>query len=51
MRSINLSVTYRFGDLKTSMKRVQRTISNDDVIQNQDSGTQGGGTPTQGGGN
>jgi hypothetical protein len=24
-------VTYRFGDLKTSIKKVQRTISNDDV--------------------
>lgn len=49
MRSINLSVTYRFGDLKSSMKRVQRTISNDDVMQNQDGGSQGGGTPAQGG--
>jgi outer membrane receptor protein involved in Fe transport len=31
MRSLRLSVTYRFGDLKTSIKKVQRTISNDDV--------------------
>ncbi len=31
MRSFRLSVTYRFGDLKTSIKKVQRTISNDDV--------------------
>jgi hypothetical protein len=31
MRSLRLSVTYRFGDLKTSIKKVQRTIRNDDV--------------------
>ncbi len=39
MRNLRLNVTYRFGDLKTSMKRVQRTISNDDVMQG-DSGQQ-----------
>lgn len=49
MRNINLSVTYRFGDLKASMKKVQRTISNDDVMQNQDGNSQGGSTPAQGG--
>ena len=31
MRSLNLSVSYRFGDLKSSVKRVQRGINNDDV--------------------
>lgn len=49
MRSVNLSVTYRFGDLKASMKKVERSISNDDVMQNQDGGSQGGGAATQGG--
>lgn len=33
MRTLRLSVTYRFGDLKSSMKRVQRSISNEDVMQ------------------
>ncbi len=33
VRNFRLSVTYRFGDLKTSMKRVQRSITNDDVMQ------------------
>lgn len=48
MRSVNLSITYRFGDLKSSMKRVQRTISNEDVMQGQ-SGSQEGGSTTGGG--
>ncbi len=30
-RSISLNVTYRFGDLKSSIKKVQRGISNEDV--------------------
>lgn len=42
VRNFRLSVTYRFGDLKTSMKRVQRTISNDDVMQGE-SGQQSSG--------
>jgi outer membrane receptor protein involved in Fe transport len=33
VRNLRLSVTYRFGDLKTSMKRVQRGIINDDVLE------------------
>lgn len=49
MRNVRLSITYRFGDLKTSMKRVQRSISNDDVMQNQQNGSQGGSTTTEGG--
>lgn len=48
-RSLRLSVTYRFGDLKTSMKRVQRGISNDDVMQGE-GGQQGGAGGTTGGG-
>lgn len=32
-RNIGLRISYRFGDLKTSMKRVQRTISNEDVMK------------------
>lgn len=45
MRNIRLSVTYRFGDLKTSMKKVKRTISNEDVMQGE-SGTQQGSSTT-----
>ncbi|WP_298650205.1 outer membrane beta-barrel protein [uncultured Proteiniphilum sp.] len=48
MRNLRLSITYRFGDLKTSMKRVQRTITNEDVMQGQ-SGSQEGGSTTGGG--
>jgi hypothetical protein len=33
MRNLRLSVTYRFGELKSSMKRVQRGIVNDDVME------------------
>lgn len=47
MRNFRLSVTYRFGDLKTSMKKVQRTISNEDVMQGE-SGQQQGTTPPTG---
>lgn len=43
VRNFRLSVTYRFGDLKTSMKRVQRSITNDDVMQGE-SGQQSSGT-------
>lgn len=39
MRNFRLSVTYRFGDLKTSIKRVARGISNEDVLQGESSGT------------
>ena len=45
VRNVRISVTYRFGDLKTSMKRVQRGIVNEDVMQGQ-SGSQQGGTTT-----
>ncbi|MDD4776900.1 MAG: outer membrane beta-barrel family protein [Fermentimonas sp.] len=43
MRNLSLSVTYRFGDLRTSVKRVQRSITNEDVMQGE-SGTQQTGT-------
>lgn len=33
MRNLGLSVTYRFGELKSSMRRVQRGIVNDDVME------------------
>lgn len=46
MRSFRLSLTYRFGDLKSSVRRVQRTITNQDVMQGESSqegaGTGGG---------
>lgn len=45
MRTLRLSLTYRFGDLKSSVKKVQRTISNEDVMQggNQQEGSGGTG--------
>jgi len=49
MRHLRLSVTYRFGELKTSMRRVQRGISNEDVLQGGSSGQEGG--AATGGGN
>lgn len=42
VQSFGINVTYRFGDLKSSIKRVQRGISNDDVKAG-GSGGQGGG--------
>lgn len=30
-RRLNFSITYRFGDLKTSVKKAERTIENDDL--------------------
>ena len=32
IRELRLSLTYRFGDLKSSIKKVQRSITNDDVL-------------------
>lgn len=44
MREIRLSVSYRFGTLKDSIKKVRRGISNDDTkAGGGDSGTSGGG--------
>ena len=45
MRELRLSVTYRFGDLKSSIKKVQRTITNDDVLSGE-SNQQTGDVPT-----
>lgn len=46
MRNLRLSITYRFGELKSSVRKVQRTISNEDVMQGQGSqgGSEGGGS-------
>ena len=49
MRMFSLNVTYRFGDLKSSIKRTQRSIVNDDLKSGGDGG-QGGGEGGQGGG-
>ncbi len=46
MRSFRLSVSYRFGDLKASMKKVQRGIINEDVMQGEGGGQQGASTTT-----
>lgn len=47
MRNFKLSITYRFGDLKSSMKKVQRSITNDDLIKGQDSNTPAVNVPVQ----
>lgn len=41
MRNLRLSATYRFGDLKSSIKRVQRGITNDDVMKGEGGTSQG----------
>ena len=46
MRNLRLSVTYNFGDLKSSIKRVQRSIKNEDVMQGESSTQQEGTTTT-----
>lgn len=43
MRNARISLTYRFGDLKSSVKRVSRTISNEDLMQGSGSGEGGAG--------
>jgi hypothetical protein len=45
MRSLNLRISYRFGELKSSVKKVQRTITNDD-LKNDAGSSQGGATQT-----
>jgi len=42
MRDFRITVTYRFGTLKDSIKKVRRGISNDDMKGNED-GNMGGG--------
>ena len=46
MRTLRLSVTYRFGDLKSSVKRVQRSIKNEDLMQGESSTQQVETTPS-----
>ena len=48
-QSISLNLTFRFGDLKSSIKRVQRGISNEDVKAGNGGDMQGQGatTPTE----
>jgi outer membrane receptor protein involved in Fe transport len=45
MRQFSLSVSYRFGEMKAQIKKAQRSIQNDDRMQNPDSQTPGD-TPT-----
>ena len=42
--NLRISATYRFGNLKTSMKRVQRGITNEDVMESEGGSSQQGGT-------
>jgi hypothetical protein len=42
-RSFSISATYRFGELRTQVRRVQRSITNDDVMSGGGSGGEGGG--------
>lgn len=46
MRTLSLNLTYRFGDLKSSINKVQRSITNDDVKAGGESG-QGGQSGTE----
>lgn len=50
MQNVRLSVTYRFGDLKASVKKVSRTISNEDLLQGGSSQEGAGGGIGVGGG-
>jgi hypothetical protein len=43
-RFFNLSISYRMGNLKASVKKASRTINNDDVKSGGDSSGGGGGT-------
>lgn len=47
-RSFGVNVSWRFGDLKTSVKRTERSISNDDVMSSGNSGSAGGGASSGG---
>ena len=42
MRNLRLSLTYRFGELKSSMKRVKRGIVNDDLMEGESNTPQSG---------
>ena len=42
MREARISVSYRFGSMKEAIKKVQRTITSDDVKSGGDSGSGGG---------
>lgn len=42
-RSVSLSLTYSFGKMNTQVRKVQRTIVNDDLKQTSSQGQQGGG--------
>jgi hypothetical protein len=46
MRLLNLRVSYRFGELKSSIKKVQRTITNDDLKNDAGSSQGAGATQT-----
>jgi len=46
MREGRISVSYRFGTMKEAIKKVQRSITNDDVL----GGGSGGGGGASGGG-
>lgn len=49
-RSFGLSLSWRFGDLKTMVKRTERSISNDDVMSGGKSdASAGSGAPSTGG--
>ena len=49
MRSFGISFSFRFGELKSQIKKTQRSINNDDAMSggqgDQSQGGQGGGTP------
>jgi len=50
VRSFGISVSYRFGEMKSQIKKTQRGISNDDTMSGGQGGQGGGQTGGQGGG-
>ncbi|MDR0824241.1 MAG: outer membrane beta-barrel family protein, partial [Prevotella sp.] len=51
-RSVGISVSFRFGEMKAQIQKTKRGINNDDVMSGGDNGQGGqGGTTTQGGQN
>jgi outer membrane receptor protein involved in Fe transport len=48
MRTFRLSLTYRFGDLKSSVRKVKRTITNEDLLQGGSQEGTGAGVPVTG---
>ena len=49
-QSVRIGISYRFGEMKQQIKKVQRGINNDDSSKGESSGGSGGGAGSSGGG-